>query len=288
MPSYAWLVLATAAAIHICSFLRLLWRDSAELAFIALPPEDQLDQLSRTVVLMHHKRLPELNRTLVSLASLANADQLRVLVVQSLDASEAAAADASAALLRVLAAQLPLNLSHHPIVRGREAADGTYSVDAQRYGTKRNSFRNLLHGLDTAFLPRPELRSVVVLEDDVLLAVDALDFFDMAASLLASESSLPLPERPVLATSFCFLRDDHPDYGWWRHHAARALAGGAARFRREPLRAVTIKTFAWLLTREVYDAMRHDVLSGPQPMLALPAGVRWPSSPRTLSQRMGV
>ena len=160
----AWLVLAAAAALHLCIFARLLWRDAAELNFALLPPEDQLEPLSRTVVLMHHKRLPELNRTLTRLAELANADQLRILVVQSLDASEAAAADASAALLRQLATQLPLNLTHHPIVRGREAADGTYSVDAQRYGTKRNSFRNLLNGLDAAFLPWPELRSVVVLE----------------------------------------------------------------------------------------------------------------------------
>ena len=31
----------------------------------------------------------------------------------------------------------------------------------------------------------------------------------------------------VLATSFCFLRDDHPDYGWWRYPWARGLTGGA-------------------------------------------------------------
>ena len=87
-------------------------------------------------------------------------------------------------------------------------------------------------------------RSAIVLEDDAVLAVDALDFFDMAAALLASTERLPFPERPALATSFCFMRDDHEDYGWWRYLWARRLAGGANHYQRGPLRAVTIKTFA--------------------------------------------
>ena len=267
----AWCSFAALAALHACSVVRLLRRDADEPNFAGLPAEDKLRPLSREVVLMHHKRLQELNSTLTHLARLANADRLHITVAQSLDASEAAAADASAALLRRLAASLRLNVSHRPVVRPPDAPDGTYSVDAARYGTKRNSFRNLLHGLDAVFLRRPELRSAVVLEDDVILSVDALDFFDMAASLLASAEHLEYPERPVLATSFCFLREDHEDYGWWRHHALRRLVGGADRYRRDQLRATTIKTFAWLATRDVYEAMRRDVLAGPAPMLALPA-----------------
>ena len=267
----AWCSFAALAALHACSVARLLRRDADEPNFAGLPAEDKLRPLSREVVLMHHKRLQELNSTLTHLARLANADRLHVTVAQSLDASEAAAADASAALLRGLAASLRLNVSHRPVVRPPDTSDGTYSVDAARYGTKRNSFRNLLHGLDAVFARRPELRSAIVLEDDVILSVDALDFFDMAASLLASAEHLEFPERPVLATSFCFLREDHEDYGWWRHHALRRLVGGADRYRRGPLRSTTIKTFAWLATREVYESMRHDVLAGPAPMLALPA-----------------
>eukprot|EP00966_Prymnesium_polylepis_P144549 3337991-Prymnesium_polylepis.1 len=94
----------------------------------------------------------------------------------------------------------------------------------------------------------------------------------MAAAVLASADRLPFPEKPVLATAFCFVRDAHEDYGWWRYPSARQLAGGPYRFRRGPLRSITIKTFAWLITREVYEVMRDDALSGPAPMLALPAG----------------
>ena len=48
---------------------------------------------------MHHKRLPELNATLHSLARASGAARLRVTVAQALDASDAPAAEATAALL---------------------------------------------------------------------------------------------------------------------------------------------------------------------------------------------
>ena len=147
----SWLLVATLAAVWACSAARLLRRDASEPNFADLPAEDKMALLSREVVLMHHKRLQELNNTLTRLARLEGAEQLHVTVVQTLGASEAAAADASAALLRALAPRLPFHLSHRPLVLAPSAADGTYSVDSSRYGTKRNSFRNLLHGLEGAF-----------------------------------------------------------------------------------------------------------------------------------------
>jgi hypothetical protein len=244
-------VVAAIAALHVGWILVLLRRDAAEPNFAALRTEDQLQLLSREIVLMHHKRLPELNNTLSRLGGLADADRLRITLIQSLDASEASAADATAALLRSISIRFPwLRIDHKPIVRALEAeggGDGTYSVDAKQYGTKRNSFRNLLAGLDAVFASHPELRSAIVLEDDVLLANDAIDFFDMAASLLDERSSVaaaadsPVTARPVLATSFCFMRDNHEDYRWWRHLWARGIAGGATRYRVGPLRAVTVR-----------------------------------------------
>ena len=269
----AWSILIALAIVHVCFILSALRRATAEHLYAGLPAEDQLQLLSREVVLMHHKRLQELNNTLIHLAQLPDADRLHITIAQSLDASEASAADTTAALLQSIAPRLRLNISHRPIVRSSGGdGDGTYSVDAKRYGTKRNSFRNLLHGLDAVFMSQPRLQSAIVLEDDVILSVDALDFFDMAASLLASTANLPPPEKAVLATSFCFIRDDHEDYVWWRYLWARQLVGGASHYRQGPLRAVTIKTFSWLATREVYETMRRDVLTGPEPMLALPAG----------------
>ena len=191
----SWLLVGALAAFWACSAVHLLRRDAREPNFAELPAEDKMALLSRQVVLMHHKRLQELNNTLARLAMLAGAEQLHVTVVQTLGAPEAAAADASAALLRALAPRLPFNLSHRPVVMPPSAADGTYSVDSSRYGTKRNSFRNLVHGLEGAFGAEPRLRSVIVLEDDAVLAVDALDFFDMAAALLESQALLSLPSH---------------------------------------------------------------------------------------------
>ena len=167
----SWLLVGALAAFWACSAVQLLRRDAREPNFAELPAEDKMALLSRQVVLMHHKRLQELNNTLTRLAMLAGAEQLHVTVVQTLGAPEAAAADASAALLRALAPRLPFNLSHWPVVMAPSAADGTYSVDSSRYGTKRNSFRNLVHGLEGAFGAEPRLRSVIVLEDDAVLAV---------------------------------------------------------------------------------------------------------------------
>ena len=84
----------------------------------------------------------------------------------------------------------------------------------------------------------------------------------MAAALLESQAGLSLPARPMLATSFCFLREAHADYGWWRYHWARALVGGPSHYRRGPLLETTFKTFAWLATRQVYEAMKIDALTG--------------------------
>ena len=262
---------AAVAALHACSILCLLRSDSEQPPFTALLTEDQLQLRSREVVVLHHKRLTELNSTLTHLSRVADADRLRLTVVQSLGTAEAAAADATAALLHALVPQLGLNVRHRPAVQDAELTDGTYSVDARRYGTKRNSFRNLLNGLDAVFALQLGLRSAIVLEDDTLLATDTLDYFDMAASLLASAERLALPERPVLAATVCFLRDSHEDYRWWHHRAARRFGGGANRYRREQFRAATLKTNAWLVSREVYEAMRRDVLTGPEPMLALRA-----------------
>ena len=147
----SWLIVGALAAFWACSAVQQLRRDAREPNFADLPAEDKMALLSRQVVLMHHKRLQELNNTLTRLAMLAGAEQLHVTVVQTLGAPEAAAADASAALLRALAPRLPFNLSHRPVVMAPSAADGTYSVDSSRYGTKRNSFRNLVHGLEGAF-----------------------------------------------------------------------------------------------------------------------------------------
>ena len=165
----SWLLVAALAAAWACSALCLLRRDANEPNFTDLPAEDKMALLSREVVLMHHKRLQELNNTLTRLARLGSSERLRVTVVQTLGASEAAAADASAVLLSALAARLPFELSHRPMVLPPNAADGTYSVNSARYGTKRNSFRNLMHGLQVAFGTQPQLRSAIVLEDDAVL-----------------------------------------------------------------------------------------------------------------------
>ncbi|KAL3929374.1 MAG: hypothetical protein SGPRY_001986 [Prymnesium sp.] len=237
-----------------------------------LPSEEHLSLGARHVLVMHHKRLNELNATLRALQRLPKADQLNLTVVQSLEQSEADAANATSSLIRSLPPRPQLSIRHLKLFHPSDEADGSYSVDARRYGTKRNSFRNLLHGLDALFLAQPALRSAIVIEDDALLAQDALEFFEMAASVAASTQELPLPHRVVLATTICFLRDDHEDYYWWRYSLARKVFGGANRYYyMGPLRSSTVKTFAWLITAEVYEAMRHDVLSGPEPMLDLPA-----------------
>ena len=50
----------------------------------------------------------------------------------------------------------------------------------------------------------------------------------------------------------------------------------AAHYRHGPLRDLTFKTFAWLITREAFDAMRREVPS----MLAMPGDARvWARQP---------
>ena len=241
---------------------------------------------------MHHKRLPELNATLHSLARASGASRLRITVTQSLDSSDAAAADATGALLKSL--RLPFqSLKHLPQVRAPEAR--SYSTDAARYGTKRGSCRNLLHGLEAVFGATPSLTAALVIEDDVRLSADVFEFFDLAASIVAAShgsahtaaaagggSGAPAASAdapPVaLASAFCYPRDTHEDYSSSRLLPGRLLAGGAEHYRHSRLHSLTFRTLAWLITRPVYDAMRLDFLDGSQPMLALPDGAPLHSS----------
>ena len=128
--------------------LRLLALDATAPPFSALLPSEELRRSLRTVVLMHHKRLPELEATLRKLASSPLASELDVHVAQSLRRAEAEASNATGALLRKLAHELPLrSLRHAPAVLPEAEQDGTYSVNAAKYGTKKNSFRNMVHAM---------------------------------------------------------------------------------------------------------------------------------------------
>ena len=268
---------AALALAHLLVVLRLLWLDALAPPFGALLLDDELARSARTLVLMHHRRLPELNATLRGVAALPRAAELRVIVAQTVGASERAAGAASGALVRALAGELPFGaLEHHLVVReaGGGAADGSTTTDAERFGTKKNSFRNMLNGLEAAFggaTKRGErLAGALVAEDDVALSPDALEYFDFAASLLAGARALPPPARPVLATSFCILRNTHADYPGPLPLASALLPRRAAHYRHGPLRDLTFKTFAWLITREAFDAMRREVPS----MLAMPGDAR--------------
>ena len=228
-------ILTGAAAIHAGLALFELWRDQWQTPVEALMLHESALQLwTRDVVIMHHKRLRELNATLSTLARAQRRHgELRVIVAQSLDESERSAATDTAALLDDLRVSLPFEtLTHVPPLS--RLCRCIISTDARRYGTSGNSCRNLMHGLDSVFRERPENHALIV-EDDVLLAEDALEFFDAAASVAASSDAVDVdvhrdddePRRVVLATGFCYPRDDHDDYPATRDTCQGAFSAAA-------------------------------------------------------------
>ncbi len=267
----AWAVLVLTACMQLTSAQELISLDDGSAAFSNLLPASELLRHCRSVLIMHHKRLPELEATLRRLASLPGSQRLVVTIAQSLRPSEAAAANATATLLRSLTPALGgMHLRHRATTVPEDEADGTYSVDAQRFGTKRNSFRNLLMGLRAIFDDAPSLRPAyaIVMEDDVEVAEDTLDFLDVGASLIEATRALTPPEAIKLVTTFCLPRTGHVDYGFKGWLPGDWLAPRADRYRRWRLQHVTFKTFAWLASREVYDAMVADVEGS---MLRMPA-----------------
>jgi hypothetical protein len=281
-----------AAALHSACIALLLLQDEAQPAFWALLNASAVEDSARTIVLMHHKRTDELNATLHGLAALRSGGSLRVIVTQALQPDEAPAAAATAALLRRLGG-LRLTLVHSVSLLPMSEVDTSYSVDAKRFGTKKNSLRNMLHGLRRAFghdeaalaretvrfdrpsahPPRPPTRppaSVIVMEDDVAVSPDLLDYFEFASSLLHAARAAPAPHRPVLASSFCILRRPNPDFGYaWlpSRLLLRHLEPRPDRYRFAPLSFTTFKTFAWLLPRATWALLDSDFTS----MLALPS-----------------
>jgi len=262
-----WTLVALAACVQLMSAQQLISLDGQSAAFDELLPA-ALGRQCSNVLIMHHKRLPELEATLRMLASLRGESQLVVTVAQSLRPSEASAANASATLLQSLTPALSgMRVRHRPTTVPDHEVDGTHSVDAQRYGTKRNSFRNLLMGLHAIFDDTPSHHDdaahgpayAIVMEDDVELAEDTLDFFEMGASLLESTRALPPPEAVKLVTTFCIPRKGHADYGFKGWLPGDWISLRADRYRRWRLQRVTFKTFAWIASREVYEAMVADI-----------------------------
>jgi hypothetical protein len=262
-----WTLVALAACVQLMSAQQLISLDGQSAAFDELLPA-ALGRQCSNVLIMHHKRLPELEATLRMLASLRGASQLVVTVAQSLRPSEASAANASATLLQSLTPALSgMRVRHRPTTVPEHEVDGTHSVDAQRYGTKRNSFRNLLMGLHAIFDDTPSHHDdaahgpayAIVMEDDVELAEDTLDFLEMGASLLESTRALPPPEAVKLVTTFCIPRKGHADYGFKGWLPGDWISLRADRYRRWRLQRVTFKTFAWISSREVYEAMVADI-----------------------------
>ena len=168
------LALATltgAAAIHAALALFELWRDHWQTPVEALVLHESALQLwTRDVVIMHHKRLRELNATLSTLARAQRRQgELRVKVAQSLDESEISAATDTAALLDALRASLPFKTLTHVPHFEQSSADASYSTDTRRYGTKRNSCRNLMHGLDSVFRERPENHAALIVAANIFI-----------------------------------------------------------------------------------------------------------------------
>lgn len=270
------LALALALVLHVLLISWMLALDAAAEPFSSPLPPAEVHSGVRSVVLMHHKRLPELNATLRRLAEAAAfvPARLSVHIAQSLRRSEASAANATSTLLRELAIELPLlDLWHAPAILPPEddGPDGSYTVDAKKFGTKKNSFRNMVRGLDAVFAAAaPPPAYAIVMEDDVEVSLDVLAYFDAAAGLIDAAKERKPPGRVSIATSFCILRRPHPDYGHKGWLPGDWLPLRADRYRRLPLRDLTFKTFAWLAPREVYETMRRDTKS----MFALPGGHR--------------
>jgi len=212
-------LLAAAAAAHLLAVLRLLCIDLAQPPFTAILLPSELHLVSRSLLLVHRRALPQLNATLFSLAALPGAKELRITLWQPLHTSEDAAGEATARLLRSIG-HLGLAISHlrpatctpqtcRRLAAGSAAAMGGLRTAAAIMADK------LVDGLDVAFAG--EAASVVVMESGVELAPDALQFLDFAASLMHSARALPLPGRVVLGTTACRLRAAHRD---WRGRAA--------------------------------------------------------------------
>ena len=212
-------LLAAAAAAHLLAVLRLLCIDLAQPPFTAILLPSELHHVSRSLLLVHRRALPQLNATLFSLAALPGAKELRITLWQPLHTSEDAAGEATARLLRSIG-HLGLAISHlrpatctpqtcRRLAAGSAAAMGGLRTAAAIMADK------LVDGLDVAFAG--EAASVVVMESGVELAPDALQFLDFAASLMHSARALALPGRVVLGTTACRLRAAHRD---WRGRAA--------------------------------------------------------------------
>ena len=220
-------LLAAAAAAHLLAVLRLLCIDLAQPPFTAILLPSELRRVSRSLLLLVHHRtvLPQLNATLHSLAALSGAKEMRITLWQPLHASQRSEGDATARLLRSTH-HLGLAITHHrpdtcrPQTCRRLAAGSAAGMGGLHTAATVLADR-LVDGLDAAFAGGADA-SVVVMESDVEMAPDALQFLDFAGSLMHSARALPLPERVVLATAACSLHAEHRD---WRGRAASVLPG---------------------------------------------------------------
>lgn len=157
-----WWLIAIGALSHTWMSFDSCWlKQLDEAPFLPNAHHLSRQQSVRDVIVMHHKRLPELEATLRGLAKLPNARTLTVTVSQSLPSSDWAASNATCSMLEMLAPCLGgMKVRHRPTMLVESNTDGdSYSVNAKLYGNKKNLFRNMLWGLHEVFEPgEPQLQ----------------------------------------------------------------------------------------------------------------------------------
>eukprot|EP01132_Coremiostelium_polycephalum_P002474 gene2474-3061_t len=148
----------------------------------------------------------------------------------------------------------------------------TPSASKLQYGNAFHSFRNLVHGIHYCYQVFPQLDSLIVMEEDIVVSNDIFEFFEASRHLINQSLSSSSGTRNItFATSAFFLHTTHPQYNWKldkpikrksiRNQVSLALLNPRelinVRFQGE----IEFKVLAWMLHKSVAKVIIDDFLS---------------------------
>lgn len=237
--------------------------------------EPPISSLPNVLVVMTYKRVNNLRLLLHSISDMMNAaprrhTPLKLIVTQSVDEEIPNFTQPVAELLQTLrtgheAAFQSIDHIEVPIQKRKDGTSGSFTNNLKMYGNKRNSMKNLLGGLRRSIEMITKAPSnVMVMEDDVLLSCDLLEYFSYASKLMNLDrenrprskrtdiyrnGGSKRPQGPLdVASTELLMR---PSFFIGNHDTNNLLnrENPSATIRMRATSRTVVKTYAWMLSR---------------------------------------
>jgi len=229
--------------------------------------------LPQIMVVMTYKRVERLRLALLSVSDMMASAKLRhrpfeLIVTQSVDQDIPDFTKPVVQLLQTMRtehAHAFKSIEHITVPVQKE--DSSFTNNLQLYGNKRNSMQNLMGGLRRAVERTQKVPSnIMVLEDDVILSCDILEYFSYASSQMAAVTvtdansangadghNVDVASTELVSRPSFFVGNSDTNYFFERNNPSSTITVSANS-------RTVVKTYAWLLSQAYAKEYLHALV----------------------------